>query len=231
MSRSALIRRRQSEVRALQKEYHELRLAYYYREWIKLDKPIRNGWCKHLKIKEAIAETKYGELYQTICDLVTIKVGGTLKEDCRKRWDRQLKNDPHIRLPGIRGISQRDMKQLPVAARKYFQYYGYSHGCYGEKAFMCMLSQSYFEEVYSRAYITHRRPVDAEAVKRMDEIDELLLTDKYFNHSWNAYSWNYGNRHHCKIERRIIRMELDEVIRTQNEDLTTDYTFIESTYR
>lgn len=214
MTRSALITERQSEVRSLQKEFLQLRRAYYSREWIELDKPIRNGWSKHLKIKEAILDTKHGELYQAICDKVTLKVGGTLKEDCTKRWGRKLKKGRHIRLPGICGITREELKKLPAAARKHFVYYVFSNRYHGGKVYMCMLAQSYFEEVYSRAYITHVLPVDSEALKRMDEIDEILLSETYYKYSWNANTWYNAGKYSRKTERRIIRMELDEIDRT-----------------
>lgn len=96
MNRSKIIRDRQSEVRALEREYFDLRSAYYSRDWIKLDKPVRDGWWKHLKIKDAMVDTKHGKLYQSICEAVTLKVGGSYKQDCEKRWKRLLNKHCHI---------------------------------------------------------------------------------------------------------------------------------------
>jgi len=186
-----------------------LRTAYNNRARIKLEKPIKNGWYMHLQIREAYLGKSNSDILIDICNAVTIKAKAWHKSDCQKKWKRKLKKGYDIRLPGMQGISRQEMKKLSPKAKAFFVYYGHRYGYKSEPVYMCMLPRYYFQTTYSRAYITHVIPYDATVIKRLEEIEQILQSRKYYKYSWNGSRctfWDIENKH--RRERQRVRLQL-----------------------
>lgn len=193
MRNKKLIEIRESEVKALEKEYHELYNAQQNLGYITLAKPLRNGWTKSLVLREDIAKRKDGNVLEEVLFACRYTIWGRDHSHVNKNWKRHLKNNLCIVFPGIELLDYKDYNRLSHKAKRYFipveyvwlRWVGYT------RRYRCILPKYLFVSMYERSYLTKRKIIDNVIESRMAEINEILLSNKYYSHSWNA--WSYRN--------------------------------------
>lgn len=212
------IEKRKSEVRKLRKEYRDLYEAKFNLGYLDLEKPIRHGWFKHLTLRDDIARRKDALVFREILEASGIDIWGLDKKHADKVWDKQSRKDDTVQFPGIRKLHQKRYNKLSKKAQKWYEGFDWywSSGEGNVKRYHCRVPRYFFKITYSRAFITKKRIVDPKIDKRIAEIQELLLSDKYYN--YDQYNRKYRTKYMNDMYNRISRRKAKEALINFNED-------------
>ena len=114
------IEEKESTVRQIQKELRILYQALYSLGEIPLDKPIRNGWYKHLVMRPDISRRKDADVFQEILDVCSRWVWGSDKKMADKRWVQNVKHNKDWQWAGLAWTTPDRYKILSPKAKRYF---------------------------------------------------------------------------------------------------------------
>lgn len=207
------IDKRKHEVRKLRKELRDLYTASFNLGYIKLEKPIRHGWFKHLALRDDIARRKDASVFREILEVSGIDIWGLDKKYADKIWDKQSRKDNTIQFPGIRKLNQKNYNKLSEKAQKWYEgfdwYWTPAEG--NVKRYYCRVPRYFFKITYTRAFITRKQIVDPKIDKRIAEIKGLLLSDRYYNYDQTnrRYRTKYMNDMYNRIARKRAKVALN----------------------
>lgn len=199
---------RRSELRRLARESDKLWQARYDLGLMKLEKPIRRGWIKHLKLRDDIARRKDAHLYQAIIRNCGVEVWGNSKVHADKNWELNHRSNRDVQFPGLRLLIGEKIKCIPTKARMMFDGHDWQwirHKGY-VKRYFCRVPTYYFETTYSKSYVTHLRVVDPDIESRMAEIDNILDSNIYYALAVQANQYRWDDvpfRYHKRKRKRI----------------------------
>ena len=234
------IEKRQAEVRALELEYQKLQLAKWNLGYTDLPKPLRNGLTRSLVLRDDISRRKDAFIYQEILKACKYYVWGRDRKHLNKNWEKYHSNKRDLVYPGIKLLNSKSYNSLSHKARLYFipvnisLYHGFARFYY------CLLSKYHFVSKYERSYLTKQKIEDPAIDKRMQEIDLMLISNKYYNLSWYGFSnrneWNPRCKEYLFLKendlslRRIMREFNNEsksycMSRTKKEYDKSSYSF------
>lgn len=202
---------RAKEVRELIQERDQLYEAKYSLGYVKLAKPIRHGWFKHLELRDDIIRRMDAHVFQEILDKCGYDLWANDKVQLEKVWVRFHNRNNQVSYPGIRKISARVYRKLSVKAKKWFVgfdwYWSPNEG--HVRRYYCRVPRYYFKIAYTKAYITKKQIIDPEIESRLKEIDEMLQNDEYIKYSgYLQYRKNWMPFHYHKRVRRNTIMVL-----------------------
>lgn len=204
---------KEKELRSLVKERERLWAAKWNLGFVYLEKPIRHGWFKHLALRDDVSRRSDAHIFEEVLDRCGTECWGRDKAHADKVWDRFNRRNLEIQFPGIRKINSREYSRLSPKARKWFLGYDWSWTRrFGFlKRYHCQVPKHYFKIAYTRAYITKRRIIDADIESRLEEIDSILRSNKFYALSKiNGYrKWWMTDNHHKRV-RRQLRMALNQ---------------------
>jgi len=213
MKRLDNIEKRKKQVRAWKKELRKLYKAYNEQEYIKLEKPIRHGWYKHLILREDIARRKDAYIYQEILDRCGADIWGSTKKQADKNWDQYNQRSVRWQFPGLEYLDAEKLVGMSPKARLWFEGYDwkwkFSSGYV--KRYYCKVPRYYFVVAYTKAYITKKQIVDPDLVSKIDGLENRLLQNKYYRlkkenvgrHSrWGPFNYNRRKRKRCNDQLR-----------------------------
>ncbi len=196
---------RRKVVRQIQKELRLLKRAKSELEPVPLEKPIRNGWYKHLILRDDIARRKDADLYQEILNVGAQWVWGNTKKAANKKWDRYVIENKEWIWPGFACIDSDQHKSLPEKAKQLFYKYELSWSSWRGRSvrYYCLVPSYYFKIVYSKAYITHLQLIDSELQQRVDKLEANLVSNLLY-----SYSWNVNRGWMTSWERRLMNRKI-----------------------
>lgn len=198
-------------VRALEKEQLRILRAQHNLGVIELEKPLRDGWIKTMKIKDEYMKSKHAKVYSEILDVIADRIWGREIKYADKSWDNRNKRITYYyQRPGIRYIYEKKYKELSAKAKKHFCFLTMSKWRFMGRKYYCTLPKYYFETTYERAYITSRSIISPELQSRYDEIDNRLKSYKLFVYQ-SLLRKNYQQAD-CKSKRRASKIELRELL-------------------
>jgi len=204
---------REKEVLAIQRELRKLRNAKWNLGSYELPKPIRHGWYKHFRLRDDIARRRDAKVFQNVLDVAGMKIWGRDKKHMEKVWAWAMRRDPRVLVPGIYKLDKKRYRSLLPAAQKYFEGFElnwtYWRGSHME--YHCRVPSYFFVPTSTKAYITHRKIIDAQLEMEISELEGLLLLPKYYaldNYSYRNH-WRSFIGH--KRDRRKVKMGLSKV--------------------
>lgn len=210
-SRKNIIEKRIKKVKALERELDKIRIAEKNLGYVKLDKPLRDGWYRTFKLRDDIKKHKQLKVYQEILEATTTKIWGREKKYIDKKWKTYFTKSCFVyQYPGVKYLAQKEYSKLSSKARKYFVpikikfYYHY------QKIYFCTLPRYYFVTNYERAYITSRNIISPILQSRRQEIMEILCNAELRKYS--SY-YNYNHRYYFNPVRKRRRKEKKELRR------------------
>ena len=177
----------------MRKELRQLYTARFRLGYIKLEKPIKHGWFKHLTLRDDIARRKDASVFREILELSGIDIWGLDKKHADKVWDKQSRKDNGIQFPGIRKLNQRSYNKLSKKAQKWYEgfdwYWDPQKG--NLKRYHCRVPRYFYKIAYTKAFITKKQVVDPKIEKRMSEIEQILISDEYYYLDKSNYYYSY----------------------------------------
>ncbi|MEL6557623.1 MAG: hypothetical protein AAFQ94_05520 [Bacteroidota bacterium] len=207
-----------SDVRKLRKELRQLYTARFRLGYIKLAKPIRHGWFKHLTLRDDIARRKDASVFREILEVSGIDTWGLDKKHADKVWDRQNRKDNTIQFPGIMKLNQKRYNKLSKKAQKWYEgfdwYWTPAEG--NVKRYYCRVPRYFFKITYTKAFITRKQIVDPKIDKRIAEIEGLLLSNRYYN--YDQYNRRYRTKYMNDMYNRILRKRVKTALSNYNEE-------------
>lgn len=208
------IQQREARARQIRQERDRLYAAKWPRGKVPLEKPIRHGWHKYLKLRADIARRKDAAVFEEILEVCGCWVWGLNKDEADHEWERTARSRKRDwRRAGFTRISKCHINKLSIKAKKYFVAYEYYWSPWqgSVKRYYCHVPEYYFVPAYKKAYITHLQVVDSELESRLDELENALLSNDLFRYSWyagNGWSSKWWRRKEARNGRRRARMFL-----------------------
>ena len=137
-------------------------------------------------------------------------VWGSDKNRANKNWESDFKHYRYWQWEGFSSIEKKEFNKLSSKAKEYFvEYESYWCPWSGSvKRYFCKVPKYYFETGFSKAYITHRKVLDSELNKKIDELESKLISNELYAVSYNGIRWpdkwiskrrNRKTRHRAKI--------------------------------
>ena len=215
VERKTIIEERIKSVQQLKKELDKNQTAQCNLGYIILDKPIRDGWYRTLKLREDILKSKHAKVYQEVLDAVKVEIWGRDKKHADKNWSNYFRRTSFrfCRYPrqGIQCLGEKAFAKLSHKAKKEFRTFNKSFFFQKQSGYYCTLPDYFFQTDYRRAYITKIKIRSPELESREQEIEELLNSSELWKYSMRSYGkyrlWYNSN----KRNRRKINMELSKV--------------------
>lgn len=198
--RRKIIEERIRKVNQLEMELKKIYAAQNDLGYHVLDKPIRDGWYRTLKLRADIKKNKNAKIYQIILDVIVIEVWGRDKKHADKKWNKYIKKHKFgIPSTGTSYLGEKQFSKLPHKAKMEFK--PISKNLYWfwqrKKVYACTLPKYFFQTHYRRAYITKFKIISSELESREQEIMEMLSSNelnKYSNYfSYNSRYWHWHN--------------------------------------
>ena len=184
--------------------------AIHNQGYIKLDKPIHNGYNAEYTLRKDILNRIDADVYQEALD--ACKTTLWCKNEDFKFRDWKTKKMVHQN-PSLKKLNKSDYEKLSIQARRFFfevemvntKYWRYG---YSDKFFLCTLSYE-LVVVKSKAYVTHRREHNSILYQRRAELEKAidLLTD---GHPWGGYRDSYY-AFEDRSKKLALRRELVEI--------------------
>ena len=206
-------------VRKIEHEIDRLCIASRNLGEVKLDKPIRDGWFKHLVLREDVARRKDADVYQEIIDVAGRWIWGSDKKVADKKWLDTERKKKNWQWAGLAYITKDKYNVLSPKAKKFFVEYEWKWTPWqgSLKRYYCLVPQHYYVPSYTRSYITHRKIVDSELHQRIDELSNRLLSNELYVLSDNVYK-EPGGLWWRKLEERRMRRKVKKALRFYDEE-------------
>ncbi|MEN7550731.1 hypothetical protein AAG747_22615 [Rapidithrix thailandica] len=205
-----LIRARKARV--LHKQIERLSIAQQKLGYVRLEKPVRHGWFKHLVLRQDIANREDAAVFQEIVKIAAKWIWGRDKPHVNKEWERAAENNKLFQFPGFKFIEKDRYKLLSGKAKKYFKEYElyWSPWLGSVKAYYCLVPSYYFVPGYTKAYLTHRKVIDGELERRIAELEVQLNQRELYPYSLYAggYPGKWARVNYHRKQRRRIKMAL-----------------------
>ncbi len=208
--RLKIIEERISTVRSLEKELGEIYFQLMHLGYTTLEKPLRDGWYRTLVLRQDISRHKNAHVFQEILDNVGLKFWGREKKYAdRARKEYYRNNDHPYDRRDIRYINKKTFMSLSSAARKHFFLANIRINFKYNKVYICTLPKYYFVTAYERAYITKRKIIAPDLERRAKEIENVLLSPKFYTLSrYNIYNYRFyynPNKRRRRLTKTALR--------------------------
>ena len=213
------IKQKEHRARQIQQELTILCRARCNLGDVPLQKPIRNGWYKHLVMRTDISRRKDAHIFQEILDVCARWVWGSDKKMADKRWLHNIKHNRDWQWAGLAWITKDKYKLLSPKAKTYFVEYEWKWTPWqgSIKRYYCHVPKYYFVTAYEKAYITHRRVVDSQLERKIAELENQLLSNELYSYSWNATHY-WMNKWWRKRDTRKIRHRTKTALKAYDEE-------------
>lgn len=213
------IEQKETRARQIQQQLNVLHRAHGNLGKIPLQKPIRNGWYKHLVLRADISRRKDAYVFQEILEVCARWVWGSDKKMANKRWTHNIKHNKDWQWAGLAWITRDKYKVLSAKAKRYFVAYEWKWTPWqgSMKRYYCHVPKYYFVTAYEKAFITHRRVVNSELERKIAELENQLLSNELYPYSWNANN-DWVNKWWRKRDRRKIRHRAKMALRAYDEE-------------
>lgn len=201
------IEQRETQVRQIHKELGDLYEAKRNMSKLKLPKPLRYGWYKHLRLRGDIERRVDAATFQEIIEVCGSWVWGREKKRVNQNWIERTKKDRDWQFPGFKKLSKEDFEKLSIKAQRHFvEHEKYWSAWTGSvKVYYCTVPRFYFVTTYSRAYVYEKQLVDANIESRIDELENNLLDNKLYGIAYRSRGYwprkYYKNQYNRKTRR------------------------------
>lgn len=170
--------KREKEVWRLVKQQHQLweeRMALGFQ---KLEKPIRHGWFKEIKITYKVDRYKNKKAILEVFDAIEKTYWGKTKTDADKKWFEQVSE--YLIFKDFPTLSKKQYSRLSDKAKALCTPYRFKNKVKKWKTrFYIRIPKSAYTIKYTRAYITHRRRIDPTLESQIEEIEQQLVSKEY----------------------------------------------------
>jgi len=199
--------RREKRARTLEMEKRRLWVAHRNLGFKKLEKPIRDGWFKHLALRDDISRRKDAHVFQNIIDNCGMDFWGASKKEADRVWDKYYKKNKYAHYPGLIRPFGEKWKGMSPKARLWFDGldWVWVHSSGYVKRYFCKVPSYYFVTTYSKAFITKKQVVNPDLDSQIDQIENKLNSNEFyrFNHDRHYSGWWMSDFYHKKVRRRV----------------------------
>lgn len=214
---------RQKEVRRLLKRQWEISKQINNLGFIELEKPIRYGWYKEIKITHRVENYKHKEAILEVYNKVEKAIWAKTKEKVAFKWQKETSR--HLIYNDVPTLSKKQYNKLSDGAKALcvaFRYYEYKHKI--KTRFYVKLPKRTYKIKFTRAYITHRKRIDPELLKERSFIEEQLYKKGYYNITEGFYSWSdyYWKARIDRQEKLKTNRSLKELKKYALEDIINE---------
>lgn len=210
------IGKREKRIIAIDRELKKLYKAWYSLGYKKLDKPIRNGWIKHLILREDVARRKEAHVLQEIINRCGAELWGSTKHQADKNWQRYHSSHKNDRVKdGLELLFGEKLVGMSKKARMYFDGYDWKWMTYRGyvKRYYCKVPRHYFETTYSRSFIRAVQIRDPELERQMAELESEYFKDELYKHrirfegKWNPIPYRYHRRKRKRMKDQLKKYD------------------------
>lgn len=188
----------------IERELYALEEIQRNANWIKLEKPYRNGYWKYYDLRDDIKNRSDAWVFYKCIELVG---GRSWSKD--KKFRRKLKKGVfEIINPKISDIDEKAYNNLHPAVKKYFrEVQSYQKGYnFFRKQYYCNVPSYYFVAKVKPRWITEYQEYDGTLKGQIAEKDELLWGPKFYDISrrwgsapgWFCATYHRSDRRHNK---------------------------------
>ncbi|QTE22475.1 hypothetical protein [Polaribacter cellanae] len=187
--------KRLQEVRKIWKRQRQISEEIRNLGYLKLDKPIRNGWFKEIAITNKIELYKNKEAVLEVYAKVEKMFWGRTKEEAQKKWLNQIsKNLIYKDLPTL---SKKQFNKLSDKAKNLCTPFYYRYQKKLKLRFYVRIPKGAYKIKYTRAYVTHTKIIDAKLESEFARLNNQLLKRGYYEAEQKLYkykdNWNFRN--------------------------------------
>lgn len=220
MKRLEIAEIRRKRVRAMEKELQRLFIAKRNQGFQMLEKPIKDGWFKHLALREDVTRRKDAQVFQEIIDRCGLEIWGSDKRQADKNWNRFHSRNNENGIPGLELLYGEKLVGISKKARMYFDGYDWQWMSYSGyvKRYFCKAPRHFFVTKYSKSYITKVNIIDPELNRRIDELESefnenglyQLRMSLPFHQRWKPYNYHGRKRKRVKDQlKKYDEMDFD----------------------
>ena len=197
---------RQRVVRGLLRRQREIWKAQNNLGYIELKTPIRHGWYKEIIITENVDRYKNKSVILEIYNEIEKCFWGKTKEDAEKVWLTQTSK--HLIYKGFPTVSKKQFNRLSFKAQSMCTSFQYRNECKKLRVrFYVRIPKGAYKIKFKRAYITHRKRIDALLKSENDLIIQKLNNPLYYNIAESCFSYR------CHWEFKAFKQEKIKVKR------------------
>ncbi|MEL6557622.1 MAG: hypothetical protein AAFQ94_05515 [Bacteroidota bacterium] len=210
------IAKREKRILAIDRELKKLYKAWSSMGYKKLDKPIKDGWIKHLALREDVARRKDAHVFQQIIDRCGAEVWGSTKQRADQNWQRYHSGHKSDQVKdGLELLFREKLVGMSKKARMYFDGYDWKwmiHRGY-VKRYYCKVPRHYFVTTYSRSYIRAIQIRDSELERQIAELEAENFRDELYRHwmksagKWNTVPYNYHRRKRKRVKDQLKKYD------------------------
>jgi len=209
---------RKAQVRHLEQELQVLRRAWYNLGYVPLDKPIRNGWYKHLVLRQDVARRQDAHVFQEILNACARWVWGQDKPMANRRWQHNAKSNTNWQWAGLAYITKERFQALSPRAQRYFVAYEWKWTPWqgSLRRYYCLVPQYYYVTAYAKAYLTHKRVIDSQLQHQIHQLENQLLGNELYAHTqkpirfgtskWSRRRTNRQARQRAKVALKMHQL-------------------------
>lgn len=214
---------RQKEVRRLLKRQWEISKQISNLGLVKLDKPIRYGWYKEIKITHRVENYKHKEAILEVYNKIEKAIWAKTKEKVAFKWQKETSR--HLIYKDVPTLSKKQYNKLSDGAKAIcvpFRFYECKHKI--KTRYYVKLPKRTYKIKFTRAYITHRKRIDPLLESEYDFIESELYKKGYYNITEAHYSWSnsYWNRRINRQEKLKTNKSLKALKKEKLEDIIND---------
>jgi hypothetical protein len=213
---------RTKEVRQIWKRRAEVWNEKRQLGYIKLDKPIRNGWFKEIIITHKVDRYKNKAAILEVYDKIEKMFWGRTKEEAQRKWEFQTSK--YLIYNDFPTISKRQYNKLSFKAQRLcspFQYL--NEGNKLKFRFYLRIPKGAYRIKYTRAYVTHSKRIDPLLESESALLEQQLLKRGYFEANEKQCNWKdyyYLSSH--KTEKFKIKSQLKKLKHFVIEDIINE---------
>ncbi len=199
------IKKKEKEFKLLTKELSNLYEAKRGLGVIKLDKPIRNGWVKHLALRDDISRRKDASVFQEIVNHCGVRIWGTDKRQADRAWNNYHSKKNETSFTGIRHLLGEKRKFISSMGRMWFNGFDWEWVPQSGyvKRYFCKVPRHFFVTKYSKSFITHKAIIDPVLESRIEKIEQRLISNEFFHFSSIERRKAISEFYHKKVSRRV----------------------------
>lgn len=191
MKRLSLKGKRLIEIRAIEKRQNELYDELFGLECYKVDKPIRYGWHFEIVIIPQVNLYKNNSAIKELLAKVQRKYWGKTKEEAKVSWSKQISQYDITR--NIPTISRKTYNRLSASAKVLcVPFYYRTERKKLRLRFYLRIPHGAYVLRFKRAYITHFQRINPLLQQELDNLENTINRNMYFNlmqknRSWKCY--------------------------------------------
>lgn len=179
--------KRLQEVRKIWKRQRQISEEIRNLGYLKLDKPIRNGWFKEITITHKIELYKNKEAVLEVYDKIEKTFWGRTKDEAQKKWIKQTSEN--LIYKDLPTLSKKQFNKLSNKAKSLCTPFYYRYHKKLKLRFYVRMPKGAYKIKFTRAYVTHSKIIDPLLLSEYALLNNQLLKKGYYEADQKLYKY------------------------------------------